>query len=808
MLVRPGWLRRCLLAAVFLSWGAAALPLTVDNVADGEVLRYPVALLRGTLADAGADAVVIANLTRAERVTALAHKGKFIGLIELAPGANELLLSAGREDLRITLHYRPQTNPYVVRMIYFTGSDGATDYQTPLPDDPQNFRGKLATAAKLLQTFTAECLNNLGLGRRTFNLEFDERGEVLVHVLRGDKTSDQYRALDGGQLFGEVAAELARKLPHPTASNLVIPAFTRFDPATGRVYAHTALGGGNLALFGGGNLFAWPDSIPEAQKAFMNATIVDPAKVFSDSVGRHAFWAIASTTIGAALHELGHTFGLPHSTDPYDIMTRGHDHLNRFFTLFEPPHAGRPQPYEFPPNEVAYWAPVSARLLAASRFFALDARQWSDEARIDISVNRPTRAVVVQSPDGLRYFGVYRVERDGGVVALFDLPLPERATAASVPLSLLGKRTGTPNLIVRAADGEGNFADARLTDLLKGPFVQAWHFAPETVPWESYGAFPDVSRERLEQLQAMAASAPLSVSAAAFVDFRRLAPGPRRENVAAYAFRVIRTDTPRRVKLLTGSDDALRVWVNGRLVVEKLVLRSARADEDETLVDLQAGENRLLVEVAQGLGGWGLFLRMEDEAGRPLELRDDGTLSAVDDQETQGLFALLRGPYVRRWQFAPTPRPWANHAAFVPLTADDVSEIVAAARKADLSSAADDGPFVDFAAHFPEGQRTNVAGYALRIIRADQPTGVKLYTGSDDALRVWLNGRLILERLVLRSASPDADVCTADLQAGENVLLVEVSQAGGDWGLILRLEDADGRDLYLTDDGRLVPVPE
>ncbi|MCX7598010.1 MAG: hypothetical protein N2512_03960, partial [Armatimonadetes bacterium] len=204
--------RRCnclWLGAALVLLAGAVHPLTVDNLADGETLRYPVALLRGTVGDPSVKTVETVNITRRERVAALAHKGRFVGLVELAPGANELSFSAGGENLKITLRYRPQTNSYIVRVIYFIGSDGATDYQTPLPNDPQNFRGKLATAAKLLQTFTAESLHALGLGRRTFNLEFDGRGEVVVHVLRGDKTSDEYRTLDGGQLFGEVAGEIA-----------------------------------------------------------------------------------------------------------------------------------------------------------------------------------------------------------------------------------------------------------------------------------------------------------------------------------------------------------------------------------------------------------------------------------------------------------------------------------------------------------------------------------------------------------------------------------------------------------------------
>ena len=56
----------------------------------------------------------------------------------------------------------------------------------------------------------------------------------------------------------------------------------------------------------------------------------------------------------------------------------------------------------------------------------------------------------------------------------------------------------------------------------------------------------------------------------------------------------------------------------------------------------------------------------------------------------------------------------------------------------------------------------------------------------------------------MRGAQPDSDETELVLAAGENVLLVEVSQGAGDWGLVMRFEGAEGRHLVLADDGHLV----
>ncbi len=457
-----------------LAEAAARRPaIRVTNFSPGETIRFPVVLIRGELSDAKLEAVTVRNSSSKRAVrkwTALASEGKFKALAELVPGVNKLAISAGGKKVTLALNYKLQSNPYVVRVHYFVDKSGDTRFQTPLKNDPQNWRGKLDTAMKLMQTFTAERLGDLGLGRRTFNLELDDRGRVKVHILKGRRDAEYYQKLTGGQLYGEAAGEIRRQFPHKRAKNLVIPAFTRFNPKTGKVGAHTALGGGNLALFGGGDLFSWPDSIVGVQAAFMNATRVDPSKIFSDSVGRHTFWANASTTMGAALHEIGHTFGLPHSHDRHDIMTRGHDRLNRFFTLVEPPHARRKETLVFKDSEVARWSPVSGGALAAHRFFALDARAWKDAGKIVARVDKASGLVVIESPYGLRYIGLWKVISGGHTMSIAPALIArrdKRPGKVTIPLAALKKRLGDVKLKFRIIDDEGLGSTVLLSSLLK-----------------------------------------------------------------------------------------------------------------------------------------------------------------------------------------------------------------------------------------------------------------------------------------------------------------------------------------------------
>ncbi len=633
---------------------AAALPASqpgakveVTNFRDGVTVRYPVVLLAGRTGDAAATSVTVTNESSnrdTRKLEGLAAGGAFKALADLVPGENRVTIRCGAAKGKLTLTYKPATSDLVVRVFYWTDSTGSTGFQTPDPNDRLNWRGKLGTAMLLIQCFTAERLSDIGLGRRTFNLELDEAGRVKVHLLAGRAAAADYRKMSGNELYTAASAEVRGQYPSRAAKNLVIPAFTFFDANTGRALAHTALGGGGLALFGGGDLFTWPDSLAGAQAAFMDARRVDTTKFFSDSVGRNTYWACASTTIGAALHELGHTFGLPHSTGPLDIMTRGHDQLNRFFTLIEPPRAGRSSPYAFKADEVARWSPVSGGALAASRFFEPDKRRWSDTNRTTIALDRLGRRIMIQSPDGLRYVGVRRWEATSGLQAVRCVPLADGAAEASVTLDDLAAGVPRGEAQLAVLDGNGCLTQVMVKDLLAGPFVTKWQFADVPVPWPDANAFPAVDAAKLAEIEAAASRAKLAASAGPYVDFITLSGLGNRQRLAGYAMREIRTDTARRIRLLTGSDDSLRMWLNGKQVAGVLAMRGVKADSEATDVDLRAGANRLLVEVGQAGGGWGLMLRITDDKGNQLELADDGTLRAAAEAETQPALGPRGGP--------------------------------------------------------------------------------------------------------------------------------------------------------------------
>jgi cellulose synthase operon protein C len=89
-------------------------------------------------------------------------------------------------------------------------------------------------------------------------------------------------------------------------------------------------------------------------------------------------------------------------------------------------------------------------------------------------------------------------------------------------------------------------------------------------------------------------------------------------DAVAYALAYLHSDRGRWAALRLGSPGPFKVWLNGRLVSSRDVVRPAALDQDSTVIWLPRGASVLLVKTVVTTGAWHLFLRLTDPQGAPL----------------------------------------------------------------------------------------------------------------------------------------------------------------------------------------------
>ncbi|MFW6162044.1 MAG: HEAT repeat domain-containing protein [Planctomycetota bacterium] len=90
---------------------------------------------------------------------------------------------------------------------------------------------------------------------------------------------------------------------------------------------------------------------------------------------------------------------------------------------------------------------------------------------------------------------------------------------------------------------------------------------------------------------------------------------------------------------------------------------------------------------------------------------------------------------------------------------------------------------------------SNVAGYMKAQIHAPEALEAQLQIGTDDGVKVWLNGEVVHAKNVPRSLKINEDKVKVQLKEGWNELLMKVTQGGGDWAGCCRVRAADGSKL-------------
>ena len=244
------------------------------------------------------------------------------------------------------------------------------------------------------------------------------------------------------------------------------------------------------------------------------------------------------------------------------------------------------------------------------------------------------------------------------------------------------------------------------------------------------------------------------------------------------------------VDMRVGSDDSVKVWLNGEVVHKNAVNRGAGDFQDTFQVDLKQGDNLLLVKVSERGGGWSMFAGVNadvETAIRPAVI---------------GVAGKITGPWL--WMIAPTEanQGGANSTdvdSLAEASGGEVTEDMVAANGASEGDAVGDlewtvgeisatgGNNVNDLVNelgLGEGDVNDHSVYGLIILDAPEAQeGVPAKVGSDDSVKVWFNGEVVHNNPVNRGAGDFQDDFKVNLVAGKNVLLVKVSERGGGWSL-------------------------
>jgi CubicO group peptidase (beta-lactamase class C family) len=104
-----------------------------------------------------------------------------------------------------------------------------------------------------------------------------------------------------------------------------------------------------------------------------------------------------------------------------------------------------------------------------------------------------------------------------------------------------------------------------------------------------------------------------------------------KDYVYAYALAEIKAPAAANALLGVGSDDGIKIWLNGKLVHDNWIPRGVNKDEDVVPLKLVKGSNQLLIKVQDIEGGWSFAARLLDKASLTEQLNNSAARGKIDN---------------------------------------------------------------------------------------------------------------------------------------------------------------------------------
>ncbi|MCY4404334.1 MAG: leucine-rich repeat domain-containing protein [Candidatus Poribacteria bacterium] len=675
------------------------------------------------------NSVVVWSVENGKRVTSFSeHNGWVMEAAFSSDGST--IVSGGLEDgtlyvNRIEKLKLSQGEPNTVRLIYFLPSD-----RSPQPDIDE----KLDRLIKTVQDIYALQMEYYGFGRKTFKFETDSAGKAVVHHVKG-QFKDIYYQKESRKIWEEIDKQF------DVFSNIYLTALDSSSEILDGYASGFGISAGNY----GGKIV-----IPASGPDFDNTAVT--------------------------VHELGHAFGLVH-----DYRNNLKAWVNEYV------------------NEPMTTSFCAAQWLDVHQYF--NTKKYDQNLPATIKMKTPIRikgtnsvrfVFDVTDPDGLHQAQFLIPEsHESPFHKLHDFKLlnGQKDTVEFITTQLT---PNTKSITLRVIDKLGFYTKKKFTimthSLMPAPKVvsipdvslasairKTLNLPPEKSITQLdmlnlYGVNAnedfDASNQQITNLAGIEHATNLTSLNLSMNMIKNIYPLTKMKNL-----RVLKIDNNqiKNIKPLTSMTNLREVSLIGNPIDDVSPIRILFKENPDFHHDIW----HLIYNVDKIRGPWlWMFVPTSEGEGGARSIDVDSLSTFSKGVVTEDIVS-RKGA---RERSIVGRRAWIR-ARINDDNDDNINQLLNRKRIIDTSH-----PKHKYYSRYSQDH----SAYALITLNSkiDQ-SDVWMFVGSDDAIKVWLNGKVVYKNAINRAAKDFQDNFKVDLNKGNNLLMVKVSQNGYKWSMFV-----------------------